>query len=114
MYNYKKDINSIINSKKNELNKFANKIDTYKQNLFIDERKDKYQNNNYDFYKSIYDYILIFYYGLVVSVILYLHHFFKKKNIKIYKLVSIIVLYIYYHFILPYLLSLISMFMNIL
>tara|TARA_B100001175_G_scaffold317786_1_gene336433 strand:+ start:6549 stop:7421 length:873 start_codon:yes stop_codon:yes gene_type:complete len=106
IYNYKKDINSIINNKKNELNKFANKIDTYKQNLFIDGRKDKYQNNNYDFYKSIYDYILIFYYGLVVCYFIFTP-FFQEQKYKNMLLVSIIILYIILPFLLPYLLSLI-------
>jgi hypothetical protein len=106
IYNYKKDINSIINSKKNELNKFANKIDTYKQNLFIDGRKDKYQNNNYDFYKSMYDYILIFYYGLVVCYLIFTP-FFQEEKYKNLLLVSIIILYIILPFLLPYLLSLI-------
>tara|TARA_B110000008_G_scaffold261826_1_gene283551 strand:+ start:148 stop:1020 length:873 start_codon:yes stop_codon:yes gene_type:complete len=106
IYNYKKDINSIINSKKNELNKFANKIDTYKQNLFIDGRKDKYQNNNYDFYKSINNYILIFYYGLFVCYLIFTP-FFQEQKYKNMLLVSIIILYIIIPFLLPYLLSLI-------
>jgi hypothetical protein len=51
MYNYQLSLGSLIDGKLKELNKFSNKIDTYTQNLYIDSRKDNYENSNYDFYK---------------------------------------------------------------
>tara|TARA_Y100000748_G_C15455290_1_gene472621 strand:+ start:79 stop:936 length:858 start_codon:yes stop_codon:yes gene_type:complete len=101
-----KSLRSIINSKLKELNKFSNKIDTYKQNLYIDGRKDSYENSNYDFYKSIYFYIVLFYYILIISYFIFTP-FFQDKKYKNIKLVSLIVLYIFIPFMLPYLLSLI-------
>ena len=106
IYNYQVSIGGIIDAKMKELQKFTNKIDTYKQNLFIDSRKDNYENSNYDFYKSIYFYILLIYYILVISYFIFTPFFQEKKYLD-YKLVTIIVLYIFFPFILPYLLSLI-------
>ena len=56
LYNYRVTIGGLIDAKMKELEKISNKLDTYKQNLFIDSRKDNYENSNYDFYKSIYFY----------------------------------------------------------
>ena len=106
IYNYQVSIGGIINAKMKELQKFTNKIDTYKQNLFIDSRKDTYENSNYDFYKSIYFYVLLIYYILVILYFIFTPFFQEKKYLN-YKLVTIIVLYIFFPFILPYLLSLI-------
>tara|TARA_B100001769_G_scaffold275296_2_gene276934 strand:+ start:1947 stop:2624 length:678 start_codon:yes stop_codon:yes gene_type:complete len=92
--------------KKNNLTKIQNKIDTYKQNLFIDERKDKYENKNYTFYKSFHFYLLFFYYGLIISYFIF-SNFFKEKKYKNLFLISLILLYISIPFILPYLISLI-------
>jgi len=106
IYNYQVSIGGLIDGKMKELQKFTNKVDTYKQNLFIDSRKDNYENSNYDFYKSIYFYILLIYYILVISYFIFTPFFQEKKYLN-YKLVTIIVLYIFFPFILPYLLSLI-------
>tara|TARA_B100000900_G_scaffold413054_1_gene436141 strand:- start:745 stop:1620 length:876 start_codon:yes stop_codon:yes gene_type:complete len=106
LYNYQVTIGGLIDGKMKELQKTSNKIDTYKQNLFIDSRKDNYENSNYDFYKSIYFYILLIYYVLLISYIIFTPFFQEKKYLN-YKLVIIIVLYIFIPFILPYLLSLI-------
>lgn len=106
IYNYQVSIGGLIDGKMKELQKFTNKLDTYKQNLFIDSRKDTYENSNYDFYKSIYFYILLIYYILVISYFIFTPFFQEKKYLN-YKLVTIIVLYIFFPFILPYLLSLI-------
>ena len=106
IYNYQVSIGSIIDAKMKELQKFINKIDTYKQNLFIDGRKDSYENSNYDFYKSIYFYVVLIYYILVISYFIFTP-FFQEQKYKNLLLVSIIVLYIFFPFILPYLLSLI-------
>tara|TARA_B100000902_G_scaffold158640_1_gene154621 strand:- start:1081 stop:1770 length:690 start_codon:yes stop_codon:yes gene_type:complete len=98
--------NANYREKKNNLTKIQNKIDTYKQNLFIDDRKDKYENKNYTFYKSFHFYLLFFYYGLIISYFIF-SNFFKEKKYKNIFLISLILLYISIPFILPYLMSLI-------
>ena len=98
--------NANYREKKNNLTKIQNKIDTYKQNLFIDDRKDKYENKNYTFYKLFHFYLLFFYYGLIISYFIF-SNFFKEKKYKNIFLISLILLYISIPFILPYLLSLI-------
>ena len=100
------NIGYLIRVKMKELQKITNKIDNYKQNLFIDSRKDNYENSNYDFYKSINFYILLIYYILVISYLIFTPFFQEKKYLN-YKLVIIIILYIFFPFLLPYLLSII-------
>lgn len=82
IYNYQVSIGGLIDGKMKELQKFTNKVDTYKQNLFIDSRKDNYENSNYDFYKSIYFYILLIYYILVISYFIFTP-FSRKKILKL-------------------------------
>lgn len=106
LHNYQVSIGSIIDSKLKELKKFTNKIDTYKQNLYIDGRKDSYENSNFDFYKTIYFYILLLYYVLIICYFIFTP-FFQDKKYNDYKLVTLIVFYIMLPFILPYMLSLI-------
>ena len=103
---YYKSLKSIIASKKKELNKFSNKVDTYKQNLYIDGRKDNYENKNYDFYKTINFYIIILYYSLLVCYFIF-SSFFQEKKYNNRILVLLIILYISIPFIISYLLSLI-------
>lgn len=78
-YKYISSIDSIITDKQQKYNALTNKVDTYKQNYFIDGRKDKYQNNNYDFYKSFNFYILIIYYSLLVIYIIFSDYIKTKK-----------------------------------
>jgi len=106
LHNYQVSIGSIIDSKLKELKKFTNKIDTYKQNLYIDGRKDSYENSNFDFYKTIYFYILLLYYVLIICYFIFTP-FFQDKKYNNYKLVTLIVFYIMLPFLLPYMLSLI-------
>ena len=108
MYNYQLSLGSLIDGKLKELNKFSNKIDTYKQNLYIDSRKDTYENSNYDFYKSVNYYFLIFYACLLAGYFMFTP-FFQEEKYKNLKLVSMIVVYIMVPFILPSLLALIHM-----
>ena len=104
LYNYQESIGSIINSKLDELKKITNKIDTYKQNLYIDGRKDSYENSNYDFYKSIHFYILLLYYVLIICYFIFTP-FFQDNKYKDYKLVTLIVFFIMLPLLLPYMLS---------
>ena len=106
LFNYQLTLESLVYNKKKELQKFSNKIDTYKQNLYIDERKDNYENSNYEFYKSINFYILLFYYSLIIIYFIFTPFFQEKKYLN-YKLIIIIVLYIFFPFMLPYILSII-------
>ena len=81
IFNYKSSIGPLVNAKKNELDRINTKIDTYKQNLFIDSRKDNYQNKNLEFYKTIFFYILIVYYSLFVLYLIF-SDFFKEEKYK--------------------------------
>lgn len=105
-FDYAESIRKIIRNKINELEKLNNKLDTYKQNLYIDSRKDKYENSNYDFYKYINFYILLVYYLLIISYFIFTP-FFREKKYTNFKLVTFIIFYIVFPFILPYILSLI-------
>lgn len=93
LFNYKSSMTVIMNSKKNELNKIKNKIETYKQNLFIDSRKDSYQQKNHEFYKSIYFYVIILYYTLFVLYLIF-SKFFKEKEYKNMYTTIAIILYV--------------------
>ena len=104
---YYNSLKALIRSKKNELNKTKNKLFTYKQNLYIDGRKDSYQNSNLDFYKSLNFYILIFYYSLLVCYFIFTP-FFQEERYKNTMLVSLIILYIFIPYILGYILELIN------
>tara|TARA_X000000368_G_scaffold403231_1_gene377978 strand:+ start:2718 stop:3599 length:882 start_codon:yes stop_codon:yes gene_type:complete len=106
LHEYQISLSALINTKLNELNKSSNKIDTYQQNLYIDGRKDSYENSNYDFYKSINFYILIGYYGLLICYFIF-SSFFTEKKYNDYLILSIILFYTFLPIILPYLLSLI-------
>jgi hypothetical protein len=106
IYNYQLSLGALIDGKLKELNKFSNKIDTYKQNLYIDGRKDNYENSNYDFYKSINYYLLIVYFFLLLAYFIFTP-FFQEKKYNNLRLVSLIILYILVPFILPSLLNLI-------
>ena len=64
LYQYKSSVSNIINSKNKELNKLQDKIDKYKQNLLVDDRKNNYKQENYEFYKNIWFYLLIVYYSI--------------------------------------------------
>jgi hypothetical protein len=108
IYNYQLSLGALIDGKLKELNKFSNKIDTYKQNLYIDGRKDTYENSNYDFYKSI-NYYLVIFYGCLLMAYFIFTPFFQEKKYKNLLLVSLIILYILVPFILPSLLALIHM-----
>lgn len=97
LYEYNRSVSAIINSKRANLSKFKNKIDTYNQNYHIDGRKDSYQNKNFNFYKSIYYYLLIVYYSLFVLYLIF-SEFIKEKQYRNKNLLGFMVLYL----ILPY------------
>lgn len=101
---YKLSIGNILKNKLLELGKYKNKSNTYKQNAFIDERKNLYINNNYEFYKNIYFYVLIIYY-VVFIVLLFLTNSIIEKLKKNKYLIVLIIFYLILPFILKYILS---------
>ena len=104
LFNYKSSIGAIKNDKLDELKKLQKKIDTYKQNLYMDNRKDSYQNSNYEFYKNIHFYSLIVYYSILVLYFIF-SNFFKEEKYRDRKMVILILLYIIFPFILKYILN---------
>lgn len=97
-------IKPIYNQKKNNLTNIKNKIDTYKQNLFIDERKNSYQSDNYDFYKSAHFFVLIIYFSLLALYLIF-SDFIKEKRYKERKNIIGLISYIITPFILEYILD---------
>jgi hypothetical protein len=104
LYRYGANINNIIRSKYRELNNINSKINEYNNSLFVDNRKNNYQQKNFDFYKSIYFYILILYYSLFVLYLIF-SNFFSEKQYTNKKLLFIIALYLILPIILKYLIN---------
>lgn len=104
LYNYKEKMGLIKNNKINEIKKIKSKIDTYSQNLFLDSRKDKYENENYEFYKSIHFYLLIIYYSIFVLFFIF-SNFIQEKQYYNKKNIFYIILYLIFPIILPYMLA---------
>lgn len=86
-----------------EYNAIKNKVNTYKQNLFIDSRKNMYSNKNLLFYNQIYFYLLIIYYSLFVLYLIF-SDFIDEKKYFMLKNVLILLLYLIFPYILKYIL----------
>lgn len=108
LYNYKISLGAIVNEKISELEKIQKKVDTYKQNLYIDNRKDSYQRKNYEFYNNIHFYIKLLYYSLLVLYLIFSNFFSEKKYLNKYYII-LLVIYIILPFILKYILNYIYM-----
>tara|TARA_B100001093_G_scaffold520243_1_gene613900 strand:+ start:5249 stop:6139 length:891 start_codon:yes stop_codon:yes gene_type:complete len=104
LFSYKSSLSAIINEKLAELKKLQNKLDTYKQNLYMDNRKDSYQRKNYDFYKNIHFFLLIVYYSLFVLYLIF-SNFFSEKKYTDKKILIIISIYILLPLVLKYILQ---------
>jgi hypothetical protein len=100
LYLNKETVSRTINSKLDELEKIQSKIDSYKTNLHVDNRKNNYQNDNYIFYSSLKFYMLIIYYSLFILYLIF-SEFISEKQYNNKKVVLILVLYL----IIPILLS---------
>lgn len=100
---YNNSMNVLKSGKLNELKGVKSKIDTYKQNLHIDGRKNDYNSKNLDFYKSIHFYVLILYYFLLGLYFIYSDFYSSEKYKNKYYLIALI-LYIIFPFLLPYIL----------
>lgn len=103
LFNYKSSLRAIISEKFNQLGKIKDKIDTYKQNLYIDNRKDTYQQKNYEFYKNIHFFILIVFYSIFVLYLIF-SNYLREEGYKNKYLTTLIILYLILPFILPYIL----------
>lgn len=103
LYQYKITMGGLKNEKLNQLNELTNKIDTYKQNLFIDNRKNTYQYKNLEFYKSAHFYMLILYFSLFVLYLIF-SDFISEQKYKDKKIIGLIILFIVFPFILQYIL----------
>tara|TARA_B100000900_G_scaffold406372_3_gene417297 strand:+ start:3109 stop:3918 length:810 start_codon:yes stop_codon:yes gene_type:complete len=103
LFNYKSSLRAIISEKFKQLGKIKNKIDTYKQNLYMDNRKDSYQQKNYEFYKNIHFFILIVFYSIFVLYLIF-SNYLREEGYKNKYLTTLIILYLILPFILPYIL----------
>ena len=95
-----------VKHKLDELKRIQTKIDTYKTNSHIDNRKNLYQSNNYDFYTNIRFYMLIVYYSVIVIYLIF-SKFFSEKQYTNKLLVLLIVLYLIMPLILEHLINLV-------
>ena len=104
LYNYQMYLGGIINENFNFLDKIKNKINTYKQNNFIDNRKNSYLSSNLDFYKNLHFYVFILYYAIFIVFLIFSNFIkdklYENKYVMIYITVILII-----PFILRYILS---------
>ena len=103
IFQYISSLGAIKASKVKEISTIRNKIDTYNQNLHIDERKNGYNKTNREFYEHIHFYILILYYSLFVLFLIF-SNFFKEQQYKNKMFVGLIILFALTPIVLPHLL----------
>ena len=101
LFLHKEAVSKIINSKIDDLEKIQSKIDSYKTNLHVDNRKNNYQNTNYEFYIYIHKFMLIIYYSLFILYLIF-SNFISEKQYKNKKTVAILAVYLIIPFILSY------------
>jgi len=101
LYLHKEAVAKIINSKIDDLEKIQSKIDSYKTNLHVDNRKNNYQNTNYEFYIYIHKFMLMLYYSLFVLYLIF-SNFISEKQYKNKNVVAILAVYLIIPFILSY------------
>ena len=104
LFDYKSTVKAAYNEKINKLANVQGKIDSYKQNLFIDERKNNYQSNSYDFYKSAHFFVLIIYFSLLALYLIF-SDFIKEQRYKERKNIIGLISYIITPFLLAYVLD---------
>ena len=79
LFLHKEAFSKTIYNKLEELGKIQAKIDSYKTNLHVDNRKNLYQTNNYDFYTNIRFYILIVYYSVLIVYLIFSKFLSEKQ-----------------------------------
>tara|TARA_B100001093_G_scaffold503812_1_gene558715 strand:- start:2597 stop:3466 length:870 start_codon:yes stop_codon:yes gene_type:complete len=104
LFDYKSTVKAAYNEKMNKLANIQSKIDSYKQNLFMDERKNKYQSDSYDFYKSAHFFVLIIYFSLLALYLIF-SDFIKEQRYKERKNIIGLISYIITPFLLAYVLD---------
>ena len=105
LYLHKESVRKIIYNKMDELEKIQTKIDSYKTNIHVDNRKNNYQTNNYDFYSNIHFYMLIVYYSLFILYLIF-SDFISLKQYTNKKLLLLLFIYLIIPVILGYLINL--------
>jgi hypothetical protein len=105
LYLHKESVRKIIYNKIDELEKIQTKIDSYKTNIHVDNRKNNYQTNNYDFYSNIHFYMLIVYYSLFILYLIF-SNFISLKQYNDKKLLLLLFIYLIIPVILGYLINL--------
>lgn len=93
LYLHKEAVIRIINGKLDELEKIQSKIDSYKTNLHVDNRKNNYQNSNYKFYSTLRKYMLILYYSLFVLYLIF-SNFLREKQYTNKKILLVLAIYL--------------------
>jgi metal-responsive CopG/Arc/MetJ family transcriptional regulator len=93
LYLHKEAVIRIINGKLDELEKIQSKIDSYKTNLHVDNRKNNYQNSNYEFYSTLRKYMLILYYSLFVLYLIF-SNFLREKQYTNKKILLVLAIYL--------------------
>lgn len=104
LYEYKSTMGLLKNGKFNELKNIRSKIDTYTQNLYMDSRKNSYENKNYEFYKNIHFYLLIIYYSSFILFLIF-SNFIQEQQYYNKKMILYLILYLIFPIILPYILA---------
>ena len=98
LYDYQMYLGGIINERINFLEKIKNKINTYKQNIFTDNRKNSYLSSNLEFYKNIHFYIFILYYVIFILFLIFSNFIkdklYENKYVMIYILIILIIPFI--------------------
>ena len=102
---HKESVRKIIYNKIDELEKIQTKIDSYKTNIHVDNRKYNYQTNNYDFYSNIRFYLLIIYYSLFIIYLIF-SNFISLKQYNNKKILIVLFIYLIIPVILGYLINL--------
>lgn len=104
LFKYKSSISSIISGKNNQITELQDKIDNYKKNLFVDDRKNDYNQENYEFYKTIWFYLLIVYYSLFVIYLIF-SKFIQDKLYLDKKILLFLVIYLILPIVLKFILN---------
>lgn len=95
---------SVLNIKHKQLDNLKRKNNIYKQNSFIDNKKNDYVETDIELYKKIYYFVFaLYYFALIIALII--SKFFKNKLYKNKKILILLILYIILPFILKYILN---------
>ena len=100
LYYHRQSFLITLSNRLDELKKIQTKIDSYKTNLHVDNRKNLYQTNNYDFYTNIRFYMLIVYYSIFIIYLIFSKFFIEKQYTN-----KLLVLILFIYLIMPIILE---------